>query len=442
MKYFRQSTASQELVLPRFLDSTDGNTEETGLTIANTDIKIWKPGATELVNKNSGGATHIANGLYYITLDATDTDTIGSGTIHVHVAGALDVQSEFTVLSQAVYDSMFGSTALSTLAAGAAMTLTTGEREAVVDGVWDEVLTAATHNVASSSGRRVRQLASIVIYDGILVSATANTATLGAGASSSDGAYDPAILAIVGGTGSGQSRLVLQYAGASRLATVDRDWKTVPDATSEYVLIATEGREHVNEGAAQGGGASTVTLNAQASASDDAYIGQTIFLRSGTGEDQARRVSDYNGSTKVATVDRPWDTIPAAGTGYVMLPSAVISQVVYDVKAKTDNLPADPADESALEAAIATRAAPGDAMALDTGEAALVASAVWGATVGPSTAQNILKAITAAVLAKTAGGGTGAITIRNIADSAALVSATVDETTGDRLTVTVTWGNA
>ena len=40
----RQSTASQEIPLGYFVDSTDGNTEKTGLTIANTDIKIWKTG--------------------------------------------------------------------------------------------------------------------------------------------------------------------------------------------------------------------------------------------------------------------------------------------------------------------------------------------------------------------------------------------------------------
>ena len=64
----RQSTAGQEVPLGYFVDSTDGDTEETGLTISNTDIKIWKWGATTLANKNSGGATHISNGIYYATL--------------------------------------------------------------------------------------------------------------------------------------------------------------------------------------------------------------------------------------------------------------------------------------------------------------------------------------------------------------------------------------
>jgi hypothetical protein len=102
--YLRQSTASQEILLGRFVDSGDGDTEKTGLTIANTDIKIWKAGATTLASKNSGGATHIANGNYYAVLDATDTDTLGNLEVHVHVATALSVKREFVVLPAVTYD--------------------------------------------------------------------------------------------------------------------------------------------------------------------------------------------------------------------------------------------------------------------------------------------------------------------------------------------------
>jgi len=102
----KQSTASQEIPLGYFVDSTDGNTEETALTIANTDIKLWKMGATTLANKNSGGATHISNGVYYCVLDATDTDTLGALVVFVHVSGALSVRVECEVLAANVYDSM------------------------------------------------------------------------------------------------------------------------------------------------------------------------------------------------------------------------------------------------------------------------------------------------------------------------------------------------
>jgi hypothetical protein len=92
-------------MLGPFLDETDGKTAETALSIANTDIKIWKSGATSEVNKNSGGATHIAAGRYYAVLDATDTDTLGSGEINVHVAGALPIRREFLVLPANIHDS-------------------------------------------------------------------------------------------------------------------------------------------------------------------------------------------------------------------------------------------------------------------------------------------------------------------------------------------------
>jgi hypothetical protein len=106
MQFLRQSTAGQEILLGPFLDDTDGKTAETGLTIANTDIKLWKEGGTSESNKNSGGATHIASGRYYCVLDATDTNTLGNLEVNVHVAGALPVRRAFVVLAANVYDSL------------------------------------------------------------------------------------------------------------------------------------------------------------------------------------------------------------------------------------------------------------------------------------------------------------------------------------------------
>lgn len=104
----KQSTASQEVPLGPFLDSTDGVTAETALTIANTDIKLWKTGATTLANKNSGGATHISQGVYYAVLDATDTATLGPMVAFISMTGALPIRVEFEVLAANVYDSLIG----------------------------------------------------------------------------------------------------------------------------------------------------------------------------------------------------------------------------------------------------------------------------------------------------------------------------------------------
>ena len=108
----REATASQKVPLGRFLDSTDGDTEEIGLTIADTDIKLFKTGATALANKNSGGATHMANGEYNAVLDATDTNTRGPMKVTVHAAGARVVELYCRVLSATMYDQLYGSGAL------------------------------------------------------------------------------------------------------------------------------------------------------------------------------------------------------------------------------------------------------------------------------------------------------------------------------------------
>lgn len=196
----------------------------------------------------------------------------------------------------------------------------------IVDGVWDEVLTAATHNVATSAGRRLRAIGNLVVREETAQGPGTgnNQIQLDAEASALDGAYDPSIVVIVGGTGVGQARLILEYDGATKTATVDRNWKVNPDDTSEFQIVADPGREHVNEGLARGGTSTTITLNALASDSDDAYQGQVVFIRSGSGEDQARRISVYNGTTKVATVHHPWEMIPDTTSGYVMLPTAIM----------------------------------------------------------------------------------------------------------------------
>jgi hypothetical protein len=146
------STASQEVLLGPFLDSTDGNTTETGLTIANTDIKLWKAGATSEANKNSGGATHIASGRYYAVLDATDTDTYGPLEINVHVAGALPIKVRCNVMSAAAYNALYGTTLLTvntTQVSGT--TQTAGDLAAMITTVDDLIDTEIASMISSLS---------------------------------------------------------------------------------------------------------------------------------------------------------------------------------------------------------------------------------------------------------------------------------------------------
>jgi hypothetical protein len=192
--------------------------------------------------------------------------------------------------------------------------------QGIVDGVWDEVNTGLTHNVQNSTGKQLRQVKSLIIRDGTAQGGTINTITLDAAASSVDGQYDPAQVTIIGNTGADQARQIIAYDGTTKIAAVDRDWRVTPDATSEFVIQAVAGSvPHVNEGLAQSATANTIGLNDNASSVDDTYIEQIVVIRSGKGAHQARRVTGYNGTTKVAQLIEDWTEIPDATSGYVML---------------------------------------------------------------------------------------------------------------------------
>lgn len=109
-QFLRQSTASQSRAIGPFVDDTDFKTAETGLTIANTDIKLMSSGGAS-ANKNSGGGTHRVNGVYGVTFDATDTATVGELMVSVVVSGALPVFHTFYVLEEAVFDALFAASA-------------------------------------------------------------------------------------------------------------------------------------------------------------------------------------------------------------------------------------------------------------------------------------------------------------------------------------------
>lgn len=179
-----------------------------------------------------------------------------------------------------------------------------------IGAIWDEILTGATHNVATSAGRRLRQIAALTIHDGTAQAGTANTITFDAGASATDGIYCRNLCVIVGGTGAGQTRAIVEYNGTTKLATVSRNWKVSPDDTSEFQLVARDKGGRANHGYAQAGGPNTITLEAAASSDDNIYIGMMIIITTGTACCQARLITAYNGTSKVATVYPAWTLEP------------------------------------------------------------------------------------------------------------------------------------
>ena len=67
---------------------------------------------------------------------------------------------------------------------------------------------------------------------------------------------------------------------------------------------------------AQAGANNTITLDSGASSTNDIFNGSVIVTTGGTGSGQTRIISDYVGSSKVATVSVNWETNPASDTTF------------------------------------------------------------------------------------------------------------------------------
>ena len=67
---------------------------------------------------------------------------------------------------------------------------------------------------------------------------TSTTIKLAAGASATDDLYNGMIVSITGGTGVGQTRVIMDYVGSTKVATIDIAWTVTPDNTSAYSIVA------------------------------------------------------------------------------------------------------------------------------------------------------------------------------------------------------------
>lgn len=432
MLFLRQSTASQEIQLGKFVDDTDGKTAETGLTIANTDIKLFKHGATSQASKNSGGATHIANGHYYAVLDATDTDTVGNLEVTVDVSGALSVRREYVVLEEAVYDAFYAASAVGIPSIPANWITAAG----IADAAIDRATFAADTGLQSIRSNTAQAGAS-------------GTITLDASASATFHLYRSNVIYITGGTGAGQTRICTSYDGTTKIASIAPNWATNPDNTSTFAILPagpvdvkmittttptmsgayvaadvvlisgdstaannlenafddTAGANRwtgiIDQGTAQSATGTTLVLRSAAAFADDELIGNYITITGGTtGVGQTRRIVDNVGSTDTVTV-ATWATTPTGTITYMIRP-----------------------DTSELTSA--------ERDAIATAQLDLAAGVETGLTL-----RQAMRLLSAASAGKLSGAATTTITIRNaVADSKDRITATVDSS-GNRSAITV-----
>jgi len=108
----------------------------------------------------------------------------------------------------------------------------------LVDEIWDEVLTGATHNVPASSGRRLRTI-------GDALSATVNDAAATTSSfittltSAVNNFYVDQTLYFDSGSLAGSSRIITGYVGATKTVTFDEPWTSAPANGDAFTIDQT-----------------------------------------------------------------------------------------------------------------------------------------------------------------------------------------------------------
>lgn len=130
----------------------------------------------------------------------------------------------------------------SKFAAGAidAVALATTAVEEIRDSIWNAILTGATFNIATSAGKRLRQIdAAFEVHSGMAdAGSTSTTINLETGVADAvtDDIYAGDRCVIVAGTGVGEHGLIKSYDASTQIATMSKAWNITPDDTSEYIL--------------------------------------------------------------------------------------------------------------------------------------------------------------------------------------------------------------
>lgn len=99
------------------------------------------------------------------------------------------------------------------------------------------------------------------------------------------------------------------------------------DGALEHIDVTGGGTGYKsNVGTAQSGNTSTtIVLDAGADANDDFYNNMTVYISSGQGQGEMKTITDYDGTTKIATVSTSWTTTPTSSSVYEVMPAVTVS---------------------------------------------------------------------------------------------------------------------
>jgi hypothetical protein len=110
---------------------------------------------------------------------------------------------------------------------------------ALVDLIWDEPLTRATHNVATSAGKRLRQTTAFQQIDSTVVDAAATTTTFATDLDSAvDNFYNDSMLVFTDGALAGQVRAIYDYVGATKTIVLEEALTSAPVNGVAFAVVS------------------------------------------------------------------------------------------------------------------------------------------------------------------------------------------------------------
>lgn len=392
MLSLRQSSATQIVLLGPFVDDTDGKTPETALSIANTDIKLRKHAGTTFTNKNSGGATHIANGYYYATLDATDTNTFGQLDVVVNMSGALPVRHSFMVLASTAFDTyMQGATPDVNLTSIAGFSAPVTNFANDYNGTGYNKANSTIGNVTNVNDADLATAAALATVDSIVDAILVDTGTTipaqisalpsaPSAASVADAVWDEAQSAHVTAGTFGELATEIAAILVDTGTTLDGKLNTI-DTNVDSILVDTGTTIPAQI---------TALNDPTAAAIADAVWTEAIADHSGTAGSTAEALAGASAPSASAVADAVWDealsghaiagsageALSAAGSG---ADAATIADAVWN-EAQADHVAAGSFGEIATEIASILADTGTDGVALTTAAINAIADQVWDET--------------------------------------------------------------
>lgn len=161
-----------------------------------------------------------------------------------------------------------------------------------------------------------------------------------------------------------------------------------PSSTTADNITLTHNQGGAPAGTAQAGANGSITLHTGASSDDDEFNGLYVKITSNTGVGQVRLITDYVGSSRVASITPDWDTNPDSSSYFLLVAfaSPAVGQYVNDAegfgRARIVKITSDTVAEAVNEVPFGDTSAIGTSTTLGGWELETGYEAAWSSTRG------------------------------------------------------------